>query len=109
MLDYNYKKITLPFTLMVMLCIVRMNRFPVKEHLVLAFTGAPASFPVEKEHADLHRYLQWSDEIKQLVDDFVSKELPDGPFLGIHLRIGQDWVSELKLQTSFEFHWWEVW
>ena len=58
----------------------------------MAFTGAPAAFPVEKENADLHRYLQWSDEIEQLVDDFVSKKLPSGPFVGVHLRIGQDWV-----------------
>jgi peptide-O-fucosyltransferase len=72
------------------------ERFPAKQHPVLAFTGAPASFPVEKEHVDLHRYLQWSDEIEKLVDDFVRKELPSGPFVAVHLRIGPDWVNVCK-------------
>lgn len=72
------------------------EKFPGKKFPVMAFTGAPASFPVEKENIGLHRYLQWSDEIQNMVDRFIAKELPSGPFLAVHLRNGGDWTNVCK-------------
>nr|CAG4647741.1 EOG090X02RM [Moina brachiata]SVE92902.1 EOG090X02RM [Moina brachiata] len=58
---------------------------------VLAFTGAPASFPVQKENVKLHQHLEWSDVIANRAIDFIRNTLPIGPFVGIHLRNGVDW------------------
>ena len=68
------------------------NRFPVSKYPVLAFAGAPASFPVAEQNVRLHKYLEWSDSINDQADKFIDKELSGGPFLGIHMRHGSDWV-----------------
>lgn len=60
--------------------------------LVLAFAGAPASFPVQKENKKLHKYLKWSVTIDHLANKFIRESLPRGSFIGIHLRNGVDWV-----------------
>ncbi|XP_014204453.1 GDP-fucose protein O-fucosyltransferase 1 [Copidosoma floridanum] len=60
---------------------------------VLAFTGAPASFPVQLENKQLHKYLVWSDDMISRAKKFIKKYLPPGAFLGIHLRNGVDWVK----------------
>uniref|UniRef100_A0A2P2I998 GDP-fucose protein O-fucosyltransferase 1 n=1 Tax=Hirondellea gigas TaxID=1518452 RepID=A0A2P2I998_9CRUS len=57
---------------------------------VLAFTGAPASFPVQGENRPLQEFLQWSGHISDKVDALI-KTFPRGPFVGIHLRNGVDW------------------
>ncbi|KAG7177838.1 GDP-fucose protein O-fucosyltransferase 1-like [Homarus americanus] len=58
---------------------------------VLAFTGAPATFPVQESNRHLHKYLIWSDSIVEKAQQFIAT-LPRGPFIGIHLRNGIDWV-----------------
>ena len=62
---------------------------------VLAFTGAPASFPVQIENRKLHRYVQWSETIEKQARDYIKEKLPVGAFVGIHLRNGIDWVKYL--------------
>jgi peptide-O-fucosyltransferase len=69
------------------------ERYPPEKWPVLAFTGAPASFPVQLENRELHRFLQWSDPIAKAAHDFIYTQLPNGPFVGIHLRNGMDWVN----------------
>ncbi|XP_057651845.1 GDP-fucose protein O-fucosyltransferase 1 [Diorhabda carinulata] len=59
---------------------------------VLAFTGAPASFPVQQENIHLQKYLEWSDSIEREANSFIKNKLPKGAFVGIHLRNGIDWV-----------------
>jgi hypothetical protein len=59
---------------------------------VLAFVGPPSSFPVEEQNAPLQKYLVWQDELMQRAKDFIDT-LPKGPYVGIHLRNGADWVS----------------
>jgi peptide-O-fucosyltransferase len=59
---------------------------------VLAFTGAPASFPVQEENVHLQKYLKWSDAIDRKANEFINRLLPKGSFIGIHLRNGIDWV-----------------
>lgn len=60
---------------------------------VLAFTGAPASFPVQLENKVLHRCVVWNDEMQNKAKKFIKETLPQGAFVGIHLRNGIDWVK----------------
>lgn len=68
------------------------ERYPAEHWKVIAFTGAPAAFPVQQENLHLHKYLQWSDGINKIAENFVKKILPKGAFIGIHLRNGIDWI-----------------
>lgn len=70
--------------------------------LVLAFTGAPASFPVQQENRDLHKFLVWNDKIVTRALNFIRHVLPVGAFVGIHLRNGVDWVSETNMTTIIQ-------
>ncbi|XP_053602469.1 GDP-fucose protein O-fucosyltransferase 1 isoform X2 [Plodia interpunctella] len=63
---------------------------------VIAFTGAPASFPVQKENINLQKYLLWSDEFQTKSKSFIKKNMSGGGFLGIHLRNGPDWTKACK-------------
>ncbi|PFX25598.1 GDP-fucose protein O-fucosyltransferase 1-like [Stylophora pistillata] len=67
------------------------RKFPSSSHPVLAFRGAPASFPVEEQNRQAHAFLKWSQKINSEVDEYISNTLPKGPFVGIHLRNGIDW------------------
>ncbi|KDR22209.1 GDP-fucose protein O-fucosyltransferase 1 [Zootermopsis nevadensis] len=68
------------------------EKYPSHKWPVLAFTGAPASFPVQLENRELHRYMHWSEPIQGQAHDFIRQKLPKGAFIGIHLRNGIDWV-----------------
>lgn len=67
------------------------ERYPPVKWPVLAFTGAPASFPVQLENKVLQKYLKWSEEIANIAKSFIQKVLSKGPYFGIHLRNGVDW------------------
>ncbi|XP_014662495.1 PREDICTED: GDP-fucose protein O-fucosyltransferase 1-like [Priapulus caudatus] len=69
------------------------EKFPAATHPVLAFTGAPASFPVTEENRHLHRYLQWSKKFDKESDVFIEENFPNRTFVGIHLRNGIDWKN----------------
>lgn len=67
------------------------SKYSADEWPVLAFTGAPASFPVQKENIALQKYLIWTEEMQTKAMDWVKSTLPKGAYLGIHLRNGVDW------------------
>ncbi|XP_011556235.3 GDP-fucose protein O-fucosyltransferase 1 [Plutella xylostella] len=69
------------------------SKYAASEWPVLAFTGAPASFPVQNENRGLHKYLKWSNDITTRAKQFIKENMSGGSFLGIHLRNGQDWVK----------------
>jgi peptide-O-fucosyltransferase len=69
------------------------ERFPSDKHPVLALRGAPGSFPVAESNWHLQKYFVWSDMINEQVDNYIKETFPDGPFVGIHLRNGQDWEN----------------
>ncbi|KAL0273813.1 UNVERIFIED_CONTAM: hypothetical protein PYX00_006398 [Menopon gallinae] len=68
------------------------EKYPADKWPVLAFVGAPATFPVQIENRDLHKYLEWNDDIAGKAKTFIKTVLPVGGFIGIHLRNGIDWV-----------------
>ena len=61
---------------------------------VLAFVGPPAPFPVTIHNAQLHRYIQWSDQHHYKAEEFILENFyNDRPFIAVHLRNGLDFVS----------------
>jgi len=66
--------------------------YPAETWPVLAFTGAPASFPVQPVNKPLQKCLNWNNDILNKAKAFIKKTLPRGAFVGIHLRNGIDWV-----------------
>ncbi|KAG1680029.1 GDP-fucose protein O-fucosyltransferase 1 [Nymphon striatum] len=69
-----------------------IRKYPPDDFPVLAFTGAPASYPIQKENRILHKYLKWSKSVMKKARKFIKSNLQGGPFVGIHLRNGVDWV-----------------
>lgn len=68
------------------------KRYPAATWPVLAFTGAPGSFPVQFENKYLQKCLIWNNDMLNKAKTFIKKKLPKGAFVGIHLRNGIDWV-----------------
>ncbi|OQR66689.1 GDP-fucose protein O-fucosyltransferase 1-like [Tropilaelaps mercedesae] len=75
------------------------QRYPPCQYNVLAFTSAPAAFPVQKHNLHLQAYLKFADEVAQEANDFIYdiRETHAGPFVGIHLRNGVDWGHACEL------------
>ncbi|XP_015604105.1 GDP-fucose protein O-fucosyltransferase 1 [Cephus cinctus] len=73
------------------------NKYTAGSWPVLAFTGAPASFPVQFENKKLQRFLDWNDDMHARARNFIKTNLPKGSFVGIHLRNGIDWVRACEL------------
>ncbi|XP_014259837.1 GDP-fucose protein O-fucosyltransferase 1 [Cimex lectularius] len=75
--------------------------YPSDKYPVLAFVGAPASFPVQEENKVLQKYLVWNDKVANEASNFIAANLPKGSFIAIHLRNGLDWVRACEhIKTS---------
>lgn len=73
------------------------DKYPAEHWTVLAFTGAPGTFPIQKENVPLQKYLVWTDEMQSKATNWVKMTLPKGAYLGIHLRNGVDWKRACEL------------
>ena len=78
-----------------------ISRFPVKTHPILAFTGAPAGFPVREEDVELQQYVRWSDNINNTANEYIETHLTR-PFIGIHMRNGVDFVSWIWMLKNLQ-------
>ncbi|XP_063984273.1 GDP-fucose protein O-fucosyltransferase 1 [Diachasmimorpha longicaudata] len=76
------------------------RKYPPVSWPVLAFTGAPASFPVQLENKYLQKCVVWNDELQNKAKKFIKETLPKGAFIGIHLRNGMDWVRACEFIAS---------
>ncbi|XP_032872566.1 GDP-fucose protein O-fucosyltransferase 1 [Amblyraja radiata] len=72
------------------------ERYPASSHPVLALPGAPAQFPVMREHVDLQRYVEWDRRFAETVEREMEQLLPR-PYLAIHLRVGEDWRKACEM------------
>lgn len=77
-----------------------MKKFPADEWPVLAFTGAPAPFPIQIENIGIQKHFQWNEEMNKKANEFIKESLPKGPFVGIHLRNGIDWTRACEYIPS---------
>lgn len=77
------------------------KRYSAVDWPVMAFTGAPASFPVQFENKKLQACLNWNNNMLDKAKNFIKKTLPKGAFVGIHLRNGFDWVMYLQHVYSY--------
>jgi len=67
------------------------NKYPADKFPVVAFTGAPAAFPVQTDNIHLQKYVRWNDEWTKRGREWKKTNLGTGPYVGIHLRNGVDW------------------
>ena len=81
---------------------ISVNRFPPSDHPVLAFRGAPATYPIQPQHIQLQRLLQWSDSIESIATKYINENLQPGKYVGIHLRNEDAWVIAFTFLVLFE-------
>ena len=67
-----------------------MYRYPPSLHPVIAFKGAPASFPEKREDRKLQQYVRWSDRMEAWAEEYIKNTIGDTPYIGVHLRMGTD-------------------
>lgn len=71
---------------------IHFLRFPPEKYPVLAFPGAPGSFPIDQESVPRHRYLMWNASFDAQIEEMIATLLPR-PYVAIHLRNDRDFVS----------------
>jgi peptide-O-fucosyltransferase len=69
------------------------SQFPPQKHPVIALKGAPANYPVRSYNRINQKYMILSDEIESQVSKYINETFRDEPFVGIHLRNGEDWIN----------------
>ncbi|CAF3215573.1 unnamed protein product [Rotaria sp. Silwood2] len=65
--------------------------FPSDRYPVIALKGAPASFPMEARYRYLQKYMNWSENIMNEVQQHQQKLFNNESYIGIHLRNDLDW------------------
>ncbi|KAI1284899.1 GDP-fucose protein O-fucosyltransferase 1 [Halotydeus destructor] len=58
---------------------------------VLAFPGAPSSFPASIESVTLQYYVHFSDKVSKDATDYRKSRFSAETYIGVHLRHGSDW------------------
>ncbi|XP_065904125.1 GDP-fucose protein O-fucosyltransferase 1-like isoform X1 [Dysidea avara] len=73
-----------------------MNKFPARQHLVIALRRAPARFPLLPHNRHLHKLLRWSAHITSIATEHVRAHMDTSPYLGLHFRIDYGWQQLCK-------------
>ncbi|OQV24614.1 GDP-fucose protein O-fucosyltransferase 1 [Hypsibius exemplaris] len=73
------------------------ERFPASKFPVIALRGPPAPFPVPQMQWPIQQYLQWSPKIYTPAKSHIESLFRNEPYLGIHLRNGEDWTKACAL------------
>ncbi|GMT03087.1 hypothetical protein PENTCL1PPCAC_25261 [Pristionchus entomophagus] len=68
-----------------------MTSYPPSSFPVLAFVGAPATFPSQQKHWHYQKHFRYSTRITSRAKAFIEDRL-ERPFVGIHLRNDVDWA-----------------
>ena len=68
-------------------------RYPPDKYPVYALRGAPAAFPVQPQYRELQRYMEFSEGISKVGDNYINETFRGEKYIGIHLRNGDDWVK----------------
>ncbi|KAI6244198.1 GDP-fucose protein O-fucosyltransferase 1 [Aphelenchoides fujianensis] len=79
-----------------------LRSYPISEFPVLAFSSAPAAFPIEPENRFIQQFFRWSEQVQREAEEFVNVHLKR-PFVGIHLRNGADWTRACE-HVDPEYH-----
>lgn len=71
------------------------EKFSPREHPVLAFVGAPSSFPTNSKAVQLQKYVHFSSQVVEKSREYRERlDFARVPFLSMHIRHGTDWVSK---------------
>ena len=68
------------------------HKFP-----VIALRGPPAPFPVPQSQWPLQQFLKWSPSISLQGTAHITELFGREPYLGVHLRNGEDWTKACDL------------
>lgn len=72
--------------------------YPIQDHPVLSFVGAPSPFPTHREAISIQKYVRISKHVEQKALQF-KKDMSflNEPYLSMHLRHGVDWKKACEL------------
>lgn len=76
--------------------------YPIKEHPVLAFVGAPSSFPTDENSIKIQKFVHLSSKINSETMKFKREyDFLTKPYVSIHIRHGPDWMAACEhLKTN---------
>ncbi|CAM4980827.1 unnamed protein product [Rotaria socialis] len=76
--------------------------FPFVRYPVIALKDAPASFPMEARYRSLQKYMTWSENIINEVQQHQKNLFNNESYIGIHLRNDLDWEQACSNVESYE-------
>ena len=73
-----------------------MEKYPASKYPVIAFIGAPSSFPVHEDALPVHKYIRLHQAAISKGYSYRRKIIKE-PYIGVHIRHGVDWERACKL------------
>lgn len=71
-------------------------KYPQSKFPVIAFVGAPSSFPVNTDALPVHKHIRLSHAAIEKGYSF-RKNIINEPYIGVHVRHGSDWERACQL------------
>lgn len=76
-----------------------------KDEPVLAFVGAPSSFPVNDEATLLQKYVRWSPSAINAGRSYKEfRSFSNTSYVGVHIRHASDWKNACSLLEEHRMH-----